>query len=133
MNADELIETLRGDVEKLLQEVGEHISRTSESVACKVGRHQNENFPLRAYLSIDREGGARELAITVDVKSDGDRWQLSSDVCYEDGVVLFVGPVAEVVSDTADASQRRLAEWAGQLRRFLAENRDAVAKAARSL
>jgi len=69
----------------------------------------------------------------VEVKRTADGWNLSSDVCYDDGTVLSVGPAADVVLTTVETRQPELAQWITRLRRFLDQTYETVVDAARAL
>lgn len=133
MCEEEFMAALRRRTTDVLTETTRRLSDEGAPLVCKVGQHSNGSFPLRTYLSIRREGGERELAITIDVKATDRDWELCSDICYEDGTVLLAGPTAIMSSADTTARQRGSLEWTEQLRRFLTEKYDVVAVAARTL
>jgi len=85
-----------------------------------LGRTANESFLLRAYLAFSKRAGGDEVAITVDIQSDGERLAVASDACTEDGRVIAEGPSAAIsLSGGQMDVEAALSNWLGTFERFL--------------
>ncbi|MGJ3704311.1 hypothetical protein [Variovorax sp. AFSI2.2] len=112
----------------------EKLEKIDSSLICDLGRIQNDAFLLRAYLAFRRGAGNEEVAITVDVQSDGKQMKIESDACKDDGTVLAVGPFAEIQLSEDDLGvQHALDGWVREFEQFLSDSETEIVAAASRL
>ena len=129
-----VVETLWLPLHAALSAFSEKLAMIDPSLICDIGRTKNEAFPLRAYLTFRRSSGNEEVAITVDVQSDGKQMMIESDVCKDDGMVLAAGPFAQIeLSEDALGLQHALDDWMREFEQFLSDSETEIVAAASRL
>lgn len=99
-----------------------------------IGRTANDAFLLRGYLAFKRRATGDEVAITIDVQSDGQQVTIESDACLDDGKVVAVGPAVTIPwADSKVNVEAALEEWLHEFEQFLLENESAVVRATSQL
>ncbi|HJT43943.1 MAG TPA: hypothetical protein VJ750_10630 [Rhizomicrobium sp.] len=95
-----------------------------------IGRTANDAFLLRGYLAFKRHATGDEVAITIDVQSDGQQVTIESDACADDGRVVATGPSAAIpLSESKANVEAALEDWRREFERFLLESEPAVVRA----
>lgn len=112
------------------EKLNERLSSFVDSLSLKqkgyqfyIGRSENENFPLRGYLSITKSKDSDELSIVVDVKSKADRVLIESGIYLEDGVIVDEGPkLTSCVLNFEDIDVQEIEMWFKEFDNFLIKN-----------
>jgi len=99
-----------------------------------IARTANDAFLLRGYLALRRHADGNEVAITVDVRSDGQQLTLDSDVCTDGGEVVATGPSTRIpIAEGRINVEIGIRDWLIEFERFLGENEQKVAAVASTL
>jgi hypothetical protein len=125
-----IVEPLWLHLHAALSAFAEKLALVDPSLIHDLGRSKNDAFLLRAYLAFRRSAGSEEVAITVDVQSDGKRTMIESDVCKDDGTVVAAGPSAEIQLSEDDLSvQHALDGWMREFEKFLSDSEPEIVSA----
>jgi hypothetical protein len=128
------IEFLWSEIKASLEKLASQLVGDDCALSYVVGRYANDTFPLRAYLSLTRVGGDDEVAVTIDLKIDGDGWQLDADICSGDGRIFQNGPCTSFRGDTGQReSLGSLSSWIADFQGFLSQNVGLLRRAVGSL
>lgn len=128
------IEALWLRVHALLTVFSDRLGAADPALVRDIGRTSNETFPLRGYLAFRRRNDSDEVAITIDVRNDGQQLTIESEVCTDEGRIIAVGPSASV--PLLESQQRvdiATNNWLGEFERFLVDKESAVVMAASQL
>jgi hypothetical protein len=114
--------------------LADRLTTVDPTLICDLGRTANEAFLLRGYVALKRHRDGDEIAITVDVQSDGQRLTVESDVCADNGEVIAVGPSISIeLSETQSRIDDAVSDWLRDFEQFLRVNETAVVQAASTL
>ena len=127
------IEGFWSELQTLLEAYGKRLVAKAPSVTARVGRSQNANFVLRAYLSLMRSNAGDEVAVTVNATIIGDKIEVVSDASSDGGAIINPGPGASIsLDDLNHAKQGASAQWfqsfEGYLSSIVAQMESEVAK-----
>lgn len=128
------IDKLWDQIYPLLTSFARKIEGIYPDVIHVVDRYSNEAFPLRAYMSFNREGSEQELAVTIDVRIIGKQAHVEFDLCADDGNLLASKPTivielpeiiyAGVFDDTVSKLRAFLAEVEPIVREEMGDKKD---------
>jgi hypothetical protein len=125
------VEALWLRLQAILKVFADRFVASNPTLILDIGRTANDNFMLRGYLAVRRRPGGDEIAITIDVRSDGQRLALESDACSDDGRVVAAGPSAAIaLVDDQRSVEAAIGDWLRDFERFLIESEQVVALAA---
>lgn len=128
------VEALWLRLQTILRAFAEGLVAADPTLSLSIGCSANDAFLLRGYLALQRLSDGDEIAITVDVRRDGEQLALESDACTDAGGVIATGPSAVIpLADGQMSVEARFGDWLLEFERFLKENEQAVAVAARKL
>ena len=110
--------------------VNGHVPNLKHDLSCT----ENDHFLLRAYLSFLKSPAGDELAITIDAQVIDGKLSMSSDLCFEGGLILATGPAAKfsLAKDKAE-SARQVDEWLDKFETFLNDIEDRALAVAANL
>jgi hypothetical protein len=122
-----IVEMLWSRLQIVLAAFATKLAASDPALCHKLGRTSNESFLLRAYLAFSKRSGGDELAITVDVQSDGQQLAVASDACTDDGRVIAEGPSATIpLSADQMEVEVALSSWLVAFERFLVSGEQAI-------
>ena len=114
----------------ILKIFAHRLAATNPRLVSDLGRTANEAFLLRGYLALRRHVADDEIAITIDVQSNGQQLTLESDICTNEGAMIATGPSAVIPLAGGQVSvDAGLHNWLREFEQFLQENERAVASA----
>lgn len=129
-----IVEALWLRLHAILTVFGDRLAAADPTLICNIGRTANDAFLLRGYLALQRHAGGDEIAIIIDVRSDGQQLTLESDACTDSGGVVIAGPSALIpLADGQTSVEVEIGDWLREFERFLEENEQAVVLAASGL
>lgn len=128
-----IVESLWLRLHAVLTDFAVGLIATDPTLVQNVGRTGNDAFLLRAYLGLRRHVDGVEVAITVDVRVDGQRLIVESDACIDDGQVVASGPSTVIPLDGQANVDADIGGWFLDFNRFLLESTPAVMLAASKL
>jgi hypothetical protein len=118
----------------ILAALADRLAAADPTLIRDLGRTANDAFLLRGYLALKRHKDGDEVAITVDVRSDGRQLTVESDVCTDDGEVIAGGPSTSIeLSETQSRIDTAVNDWLRDFEQFLQMSETAVVKAASTL
>jgi hypothetical protein len=86
------------------------------------------------YLSLQRRADGDEIAITVDVWSNADQFNIEADICTGHDGVLIIGPRAAIpVASSESTIDARSGAWLHEMQQFLDKHQQSVLSAASEL
>lgn len=124
------------NIENFWTELQEVLATFSDAIVVKdcllikeMGRiPANTAFPLRGYLSFKTKMDGDELAVTVEVHSADEKWNIGSGIYLEDGLVISEGPSKEILNSSDQlVIESNFEAWIQEFREFLLSNRNTVA------
>jgi hypothetical protein len=125
-----VIEDIWRRLDPVLKAFADRLVARDPALICDLGRTSNEVFPLRGYLALARSKSGDEIAVTIDVKSDGELLVLASDVCADQGLVIATGPSTTLnLSDDESRIDTGIGDWLRELEQFLVAHEAATATA----
>jgi hypothetical protein len=134
MTSTTVVEALWLRLQPILTGFAERLVAADPILIRNLGRTANDAFPLRAYLTFMRHPNGDEVAITVDVGSDGQRLTLESDVCTDQGRIIAVGPSTSIdLSENPSRIEDGIHGWLRAFEEFLMVNEAATASAVSQL
>ncbi len=111
----------------ILRGFSRRLAAAHPELLCDLGRSANDTFVLRAYLAVKRSASGEEVAITVDVRSDGQALIVESDACLDNGKVLAAGPSVTIsLTDEDLCIESAFSGWLSEFERFLSESEAVV-------
>jgi len=60
----------------LLEAISNKVSRSQPSHLKEIGRSDNETYLMRAYLAFKKQNGGSEVAVTVDIRRQGNLFKM---------------------------------------------------------
>jgi len=131
---DKLLEEAWFRIHKALTEFSMRVALVDPALSPSLGRSENSAFPLRVYLAFKRASGDGELSIAVDVHAAGEHLKIDSDVCFESGEVVAVGPASDILLNAnQSASGGAMEDWLNAFEKFLGDVEATVIEAASRL
>jgi hypothetical protein len=129
-----MVETLWLRLRTSLSAFAQKLLVADPTLIQELQRTSNDAFLLRGYLAIRRRTDGDEIAITVDVQSDGQQITIVSDACTDAGSVVAPGPSAAIqLSEGEPSVEAALNDWLREFERFLVNSEPAVVAAASHL
>ena len=82
----------------LLEAISNKVSRSQPSHLKEIGRSDNETYLMRAYLAFKKQNGGSEVAVTVDIRRQGNLFKIDADICTDEGKLVVPTQVYEVLA-----------------------------------
>lgn len=129
-----IVEALWPRLHATLTGFADRLAAADPTLIRNIGRTANNAFLLRGYLALQRHAGSDEIAITIDVRGDGQNLTFESDACTDSGEVVAVGPSALIpLAEGQTSLEVGIGDWLLEFERFLEENERAVVLAVSGL
>lgn len=109
-----LISDLWVELRKSLQNLKQEVLFSDQNIISDLDKSSNESFVLRAYLTFMVDSQSDEISVSVDIKTHENRVNIESDICGEDGEILFEGPMYD-----GEFTKGALYSWLQEYRVFL--------------
>ena len=123
----DLVKTLWDHVQVLLASFATRLAVDDPTLRHELGRTSNEAFSLRAYLALRKRADGGEVAVTIDVQSDGIRLVVVSDACTEDVTIIADGPSAAIpLVGNQTENEVALASWLRAFEQFLLDSEQPI-------
>lgn len=111
----------------ILTDFADRLAAVDPMLIRNLGHTANDAFVLRGYLAIRKHSDGNEVAITVDVRHDGQALVVESDICTDDGGIIAAGPSATFqLPESHSDVDIVIVHWLREFERFLLENESVV-------
>jgi hypothetical protein len=113
----------------ILAAFAQRLKAIDPALFVSVGRAPNDAHVLRGCLTVGRQPASDEVAVRVDVWSDGQDATIESDIGTRAGEILAVGPCVTVGLSGQVEDDALIARWIRELEPFLRANESVVIEA----
>ncbi len=104
----------------VLEEFSERFSRSETKLFKEIGCSANETCLIRAYLAFKKQKDGSEVAVIIDIKSDGHLFRIEADICHDDGRLIAPSQVSEILLKSATVnSEDWKGKWVNDFKRWL--------------
>ncbi|HWK95336.1 MAG TPA: hypothetical protein VNR39_07925 [Pseudolabrys sp.] len=122
-----VVDTLWLRLHAMLSAFAVKMTTIDSALVREIRRTANDAFLLRGYLALRKSTQGEELAISVDIQTDGQQLVVESDACLDDGRVVADGPSVVVrLSESDQNVEAALNDWLHEFEQFLLKNESAV-------
>ena len=123
------IETLWLRLCEILMAVSERLAILSPALIRDIGWTANAALLVRGYLAFKKHSDGDEVAITIDIQSDGKKMTVESDVCTDGGDVISTGPAVTISLSESQSNVDIELRWLCEFENFLIANESVLVKA----
>jgi hypothetical protein len=121
-------------IRPVLERFAAGVVSANPSLMQSIANITNDAFFLRAYLSFRKHNDGNDIAISVEAILAGDQLNITTDICWDDGEVLAVGPSSKLSVDNSRSSVVATAnEWVIEFEKFLQAQEANILKVALEL
>ncbi|MDF3822737.1 hypothetical protein P3G55_22760 [Leptospira sp. 96542] len=122
----DLINSLWIRLNEILKDFSKALVINDSSVTKNIGHTSNNIFILRGYLEIRHHKDGDEFSIGIDIKRQDKNWFIESDICFDNGEIIAIGPSAVILLSDQSRAQSDIDTWAYEFEKFLIDKKNKI-------